>query len=133
MNVEEYKKMFQQPESKYHSKKVTFDGETFDSLHEHKRFCELRLLQRAGKITDLQRQVKFVLIPTQREPDKIGVRGGVKKGNVIEQECAYLADFTYYTDAGDYVVEDTKGCRTQDYIIKRKLMLYIHGIRIQET
>ena len=131
MNVQEYKKMFQ-PESKYLSKKITVDGETFDSLKEYKRFCELRLLQRAGKITDLQRQVKFVLIPTQREPDKIGVRGGVKKGRVIEQECAYLADFTYYTDSGDYVVEDTKGVRTTDYIIKRKLMLYVNGIRIQE-
>lgn len=131
MNVAEYKEMLQQ-ESKYHSKKITVDGETFDSLKEYRRFCELRLLQRAGKITDLKRQVKFVLIPTQREPDKIGVRGGVKKGRVIEQECAYLADFTYYTDAGDYVVEDTKGFRTADYIIKRKLMLYMNGIRIQE-
>lgn len=133
MNVEEYKKMLQEENSKYSNKKITMDGETFDSLKEHRRFCELRLLQRAGKIKDLKRQVKFVLIPTQREPDKIGVRGGVKKGRIIEQECAYIADFTYYyTDSGDYVVEDTKGCRTKDYIIKRKLMLYMNGIRIQE-
>lgn len=118
--------------NKYGSRKITMDGETFDSLKEYRRFCELKLLQRAGKISDLQRQVKFVLIPTQREPDIIGVRGGCKKGRIIEQECAYLADFTYTTDAGDYVVEDTKGFRTKDYIIKRKLMLHIHGIRIQE-
>lgn len=132
MNVEEYKKMLQQENSKYRSKKITVNGETFDSHHEYERFCELQLLQRAGKVKDIQRQVKFVLIPTQREPDTIGVRGGVKKGEVIEKECAYLADFTYYTDTGDYVVEDTKGVRTKDYIIKRKLMLYVHGIRIQE-
>ncbi len=131
MTLKEYKEMFQE-EEKYKNKKVTFGGETFDSLKEYRRFCELRLLQRAGKIKDIQRQVKFVLIPTQREPDKIGVRGGVKKGRIIEQECAYFADFTYTTDTGDYVVEDTKGVRTKDYIIKRKLMLYIHGIRIQE-
>ena len=131
MTVKEYKEMFQ-PESKYHSKKVTMDGETFDSLEEYRRFRELQLLQRAGKIKDIRRQVKFVLIPTQREPDTIGVRGGVKKGRIIEQECAYLADFTYTTNTGDYVVEDTKGVRTKDYIIKRKLMLYVHGIRIQE-
>ena len=131
MNVEEYRAMLQK-ESKYKSKQITVDGETFDSLKEYERFCELRLLQRAGKITDLQRQVKYVLIPTQREPDTIGVRGGVKKGKVIEQECAYLADFVYVNDKGETIVEDTKGCRTKDYIIKRKLMLYVHGIRIQE-
>lgn len=132
MNIKEFKEMFQ-PESKYRSKKITIGGETFDSSAEYRRFCELKLLQRAGKIKDLQRQVKFVLIPTQREPDTIGVRGGVKQGNVIEQECAYLADFVYVNDKGETVVEDTKGCRTKEYIIKRKLMLYIHGIRIQET
>lgn len=118
--------------NKYKSVKVTMDGETFDSLKEYRRFCELKLLERAGKITDLQRQVKFVLIPTQREPDTVGVRGGIKKGRIIEQECSYLADFTYTTDDGKFVVEDTKGFKTKDYIIKRKLMLYVHNIRIQE-
>ena len=132
MNIQEFKEMFQ-PESKYKSKKVTIGNETFDSLTEYRRFCELKLLQRAGKIKDLQRQVKFVLIPTQREPDTLGVRGGVKNGRIIEQECSYLADFVYVNDKGETVVEDTKGCRTKEYIIKRKLMLYIHGIRIQET
>ena len=131
MNVKEFKKMFQ-TESKYHSKKVTVGGETFDSSEEYRRFCELKLLQRGKRISDLQRQVKFVLIPAQREPDEIGVRGGVKKGRVIEQECAYIADFVYVNDKGETVVEDTKGFKTKDYIIKRKLMLYVHGIRIQE-
>ena len=131
MTAKEFKEMFQK-QNKYGNKKFTMGDETFDSLKEYRRFSELRLLQRAGKIKDLQRQVKFVLIPTQREPDTIGVRGGVKKGRIIEQECAYIADFTYYTDAGEYVVEDTKGFRTKDYIIKRKLMLYMNGIRIHE-
>lgn len=105
---------------------------TFDSLKEYRRFCELSLLEKAGKVTGLQRQVKFVLIPTQREPDTIGKRGGVKKGKTIEQECSYVADFVYVQD-GETVVEDSKGFRTADYKIKRKLMLYIHGIRIKET
>lgn len=118
--------------NKYRNQKITVGDETFDSTKEYRRFCELKLLQRAGKISDLQRQVKFVLIPTQREPDEIGVRGGVKKGKVIEQECAYIADFVYNDDKHNTVVEDTKGFKTKEYIIKRKLMLYVHGIRIHE-
>lgn len=131
MNVKEFKKMFQ-TESKYHSKKVTVGGETFDSSKEYRRFCELKLLQRAGKISDLQRQVEFVLIPTQREPGEIGPRGGVKKGKLLEKECTYYADFVYVNNKGEKVVEDTKGMKTEAYLIKRKLMLYVHGIRIQE-
>lgn len=106
--------------SKYGSRKVTRDGMTFDSQKEYRRFCELRLLERAGKVTDLQRQVKFELIPSQR----IG-------GKVVERACNYIADFVY-TENGKKVVEDTKGFKTTDYIIKRKLMLWVHGIRINE-
>ena len=117
--------------SKYHSKKITINGETFDSRKEYRRFCELSLLQKAGAITELKRQVEFELIPAQREPDTVGVRGGIKKGKVIEQKCSYIADFVYYEN-GKKVVEDTKGFKTKDYIIKRKLMLYVYGIRIKE-
>lgn len=117
--------------SKYGSKKVTVDGVTFDSQKEYRRFRELSLLERAGKVTDLQRQVKFVLIPAQYEPDTIGVRGGVKRGKLLEREVSYVADFVY-TEDGKRIVEDTKGFKTKDYIIKRKLMLYVHGIRIKE-
>jgi hypothetical protein len=118
--------------SKYHSRKVTIDGIEFDSQKEARRFRDLRLLERAGQITGLQRQVKFVLIPAQYEPDTIGKRGGVKRGKLIERECSYIADFTY-TEDGKQVVEDTKGFKTEAYKIKRKLMLHIHGIRIKET
>ena len=90
-------------------------------------------MQDAGLIKDLQKQVKFILIPTQREEDIIGKRGGVKKGKVIEKECSYIADFVYFdNELQQQIVEDTKGFRTTEYIIKRKLMLYIHGIRIKE-
>lgn len=119
--------------SKYNAKKVEYNGMTFDSKRELKRYKELELLEQAGEISNLQRQVKYVLIPTQREPDIIGKRGGVKKGKVIEHECSYTADFVYNDEDGDIVVEDTKGFRTKDYTIKRKLMLYVHGIKIKEV
>lgn len=118
--------------SKYHAKKVTVNGITYDSKKEMRRHLQLLDMERAGEITDLQRQVKFVLIPAQREPDTIGSRGGVKKGRLIERECAYVADFVYNQN-GKRVVEDTKGVRTKDYIIKRKLLLWVHGIRIKEV
>lgn len=118
--------------NKYHSRKVIRDGVTFDSRKEYRRYEELLLLQQAGEITNLRRQVKFVLIPTQREPSQIGPRGGVRKGRLLEHECSYIADFVY-TENGETVVEDTKGMKTKDYIIKRKLMLYVHNIRIREV
>ena len=105
---------------------------TFDSVKEYRRWCELRLLERAGQIHDLQRQVKFVLIPAQYGPDTIGKRGGVKRGQLLEREVSYVADFVYAQN-GERIVEDSKGFRTADYILKRKMMLYFHGIRIKET
>lgn len=119
------------PRNKYHSKKITVNGNTFDSQKEYRRFCDLSLLLRAGAITELKRQVEFELIPAQREPDTVGVRGGVKQGKVIEYAVKYVADFVY-KENGKLVVEDTKGFRTKDYIIKRKLMLWVHKIRIKE-
>lgn len=119
---------------KYHNKKVAFNGEIYDSIREYQRMCELTLLENSGYISDLKRQVIFELIPTQREPDTVGKRGGVKKGKVIEKKCVYIADFTYIdNETGEYVVEDVKGIRTEAYKIKRKLMLYQHGIRITEV
>lgn len=117
---------------KYHNRKVTIDGITFDSKKEANRYQELKLLQASGEISGLLLQVKYILIPPQYEPNTIGKRGGVKKGKMIERECSYIADFVYQ-EKGETVVEDTKGMRTKDYIIKRKLMLWVHGIRIKEV
>ena len=116
---------------KYHNRKLTIDGIAFDSKKEAYRYQELKLLEKAGEISGLQLQVKYILIPAQYEPDTIGKRGGIKKGKLIERECSYIADFVYQEN-GETVVEDTKGMRTKDYIIKRKLMLWVHGIRIRE-
>ena len=119
---------------KYRSGKVETPEGRFDSQREYMRWCVLKRLQEDGAITDLERQKKFVLIPAQREKDSRGKRGGVKKGKIIERECSYIADFAYYDKKADkYVVEDSKGIRTKDYIIKRKLMLWVHNVRIYET
>ena len=119
--------------NKYSNKKIKFEDKEFDSQKEARRFKELSIMQDAGLIKDLKRQVKFTLIPTQREPDVTGPKGGIKKGKVIEKECSYYADFVYYdNELKQQIVEDTKGFRTTEYIIKRKLMLAVHGIRIKE-
>ena len=118
--------------SKYHSKKITVGDETFDSKKEFRRYQELRLMEKAGLILELRRQVPFVLIPAIREPASTGPRGSVKPGKVIEKQVVYIADFVY-CKGSELVVEDAKGVRTAEYIIKRKLMLHINGIRILET
>jgi hypothetical protein len=101
---------------------------------EYHRYLELLALEMAGEIKDLRRQVKYILIPAQREPDTIGKRGGVHKGKLLEKEVAYFADFVYTDNgSGEEIVEDTKGMKTKEYIIKRKLMLYIHHIKIKEV
>lgn len=117
--------------NKYGNKKCSYDGMTFDSKRERDRYCELRLLQMAGKISELKCQVPFELVPEQRGPDTLGPRGGRRRGRLLEKAVVYVADFVYQAD-GKTVVEDAKGHRTKDYIIKRKLMLFRHGIRIKE-
>ena len=110
--------------NKYGAKKLIIDGETFDSRMEARRWRELRLLQRFGEIDGLQRQVKYVLIPAQKDDS----------GHVIERPVSYIADFVYRNvRSGEQVVEDAKGARTKEYIIKRKLMMWVHGIRIKEV
>lgn len=108
--------------TKYHSRKVTRDGITFDSAREARRYAYLRLLERAGEINDLRTQVKYTLIPGQKKPS-----GGT------ERAVTYTADFVYRDKTGKEIVEDAKGVRTQQYIIRRKLMLYTHGIEVLEV
>lgn len=108
--------------AKYHNRKTTVDGIVFDSAKEARRYQELVLLQRAGEISDLQRQVPFVLIPSQVDED----------GKVIERPVRYVADFAY-KENGVYTVEDAKGVRTKEYVIKRKLMFQKYGIRVKEV
>lgn len=120
--------------AKYKNHKTEVDGIIFDSRKEAQRYKELKLMEDNGFIGDLQRQVRFELIPAQKEPDTRGPKGGVIKGKTIERKVEYVADFVYTDiETGETVVEDTKGqIRTKDYIIKRKLMLWVHGIRVRE-
>jgi hypothetical protein len=108
--------------SKYKAKKRELDGEVFDSQKEMRRWLKLKEMEAAGEIKNLTRQVEFTLVPSQRDED----------GKVIERAVKYRADFMYVED-GRTIVEDCKGYKTDTYIIKRKLMLYIHGVRIKET
>lgn len=100
---------------KYHAKKAPCqNGHIHDSRAEAVRCDVLHILQRARKISDLKIQVKYELIPPRKYD-----------GMPSERACSYVADFDYMEN-GRHVVEDVKGMRTQEYIIKRKLfkMLY---------
>lgn len=124
--------------NKYRNRKVEMNGIVYDSAKEANRHQELLLLEKAGEISDLRCQVEYELIPEQREftneiYQKGPKKGCFKKGKLLEQKCSYIADFVYFDrEKQQIVVEDTKGFKTKDYIIKRKLMLFRHGIRIQE-
>lgn len=124
--------------SKYKSVKTTLDGIEFDSKKEAQRYQQLKLMERAGHICDLKRQVKYELIPAQ-----------YIDGKCVERAVTYTSDFEYYVinplrvrsvmidpkegTIGEHIVEDVKGMRTAVYKMKRKLMLYKYGIRITEV
>lgn len=130
--------------NKYGAKKVTApDGQVFDSKAEYTRWCELKLLERAGKITDLQRQVKYELLPAiYDEIPRISPKTGKElkpQQKLVEAAVNYIADFVYTDEHGETVVEDVKGYRDPSssgyakFVIKRKLMLHLKGIRIREV
>jgi hypothetical protein len=104
------------PGNKYNAVKTIVNDEVYDSSLEAKRAVELQWLLKLGEITELQRQVNFPLIPKQDG----------------ERAVVYKADFVYRDKNNNLVVEDAKGCRTQAYILKRKLMLWVHNIRVRE-
>ena len=118
--------------SKYFSRKAVVDGITFDSCKEAERYSQLKLLEKAGKISGLSLQVRFDLLPAQYEETcgefytKGPKKGQPKRGKCIEKAVTYIADFVY-CENGRMIVEDAKGCRTKDYIIKRKLFRWRYG------
>ena len=107
---------------KYGNQKTRVCGITFDSKREAERYLILQDMQRRGEITELALQVPFELIPAQKDD----------AGRVAERAVTYIADFVYWTPDG-FVVEDAKGCKTEVYRIKKKLMRWIHGIEIREV
>lgn len=132
--------------NKIGNRSVIIDGIKFDSRREGDRYCELKLLQRAGKISNLELQKRYELIPAHYEVVETGefYKVGSKKGQpktkkvCVEQAVDYIADFVY-EENGKNVVEDSKGFRDPSsatyakFVIKRKLMLHKYGIRIKEV
>lgn len=115
--------------NKYGAKK----SNGYDSKKEHRRANELKLMQSAGLISDLREQVPYELIPAQYGKGISPRTGEPKNRMCLERSCRYVADFVYRdNETGDVVVEDVKGMRTKEYVIKRKLMLFRHGIKIKE-
>lgn len=123
---------------KYRNKKITVDGIYFDSRKEARRYLVLKQYEKEGKIRDLKWQVEFALLPAQYEPStevyqRGEHKGELKQGKLIERAVVYIADFTYVTADGQYIVEDVKGgVKTKEYILKRKMLLFFHNIRIRE-
>lgn len=103
------------PRSKYHAQKETVHGWMFHSRREAQRYRELLLLGQAGELRDLELQPRFPLIVN-----------GVKVGS-------YIADFRYQDRTRGDVIEDSKGFRTQTYVLKRKLVEALYGIAVRET
>lgn len=101
--------------SKYGAAKTTVDGIVFDSGREARRYAELKILEKAGKIKNLELQPEFILIPKHK-----------KNGKTVRQ-AAYRADFAYIdTETGQLVVEDVKGFKTREYRLKKKLLEYLY-------
>ena len=106
---------------KYRNRKTVVDGIEFDSKKEADRWIILRILETTGEISDLRRQVKFLLNKGERWSN------GKKHRDIY-----YIADFVY-VDGGKTIVEDVKGFKTPVYLLKKELMKSIHGIEISEV
>ena len=125
----------------YNTKTKTSDGNVFDSGKEARRWEQLLLLAKAGEITNLRRQVEYELLPKQYETyERYGKRGQrLKDGlRLVEHDCKYIADFVYtIAKTGETIVEDVKGCKQgaayELFVLKRKLMLAVHSIRVKEV
>lgn len=107
--------------SKYGAVRTVVDDITFASKREAARYTELKLLERAGEITDLRLQPSFEIIPS------------VMLDGKKQRSTKYIADFRFVGADGVEVYEDVKGHKTKEYILKRKLVKHIFGIEIKEV
>lgn len=107
--------------NKFHAKKIEYDGYKFDSMKELKRYQELKMLERGKAIHHLKVHVPFELIPKNKE----------------FRAVKYVADFVYYENETDFVVEDVKGCKIgsayEVFKLKKKMFYHKYGIVIKET
>jgi len=120
------------PKNKYHARKVNICGIEFDSKKEGMRWLLLKDMERTGEISDLRRQVPFELLPAIYRDEVVHLKTKDKvERRLVQRAVHYVADFVYTKD-GKQVVEDTKGLRLPDYILKKKMMLALKGIEIKE-
>lgn len=120
--------------SKYGNKKAKANGKVFDSRRERNRYYTLQVLEKAGEISDLKQQVPFELIPAIYETVEVQLKTKTKQVQKLVQRAAhYVADFVYKDKDGNIVVEDSKGYRTKEYELKKKMMRAFLGITIKEV
>ena len=126
--------------TKYGNKKVEYNGKKFDSKKERDRFIFLEAAQRDGLITDLERQVRFELIPAITEEYEVQLKTKtVTRTRTVQRAITYTCDFMYYVPSKNLVVvEDVKSSPRQtaidkSYVLKKKMMLALKGIKVKEV
>ena len=125
--------MYRIPKNKYNAKKVNICGIDFDSRKEGMRWLALKDMEGRGEISGLRRQVPFELLPAIHRDEVVHLKTKDKTvTKLVQRAVHYVADFVYYDKDGNQVVEDTKGLRLPDYILKKKMMLALLGIEIHE-
>lgn len=123
--------------SKYHARPVTIDGIWFPSTREGEYYLLYKEMEAKGEISDLKRQVPYILLPEiSEEYDEVvhlkTKDKTVHKKRVIQKVTRYIADFVFTKD-GEEVIVDVKGKRTKEYELKKKMMLSLLGKRITEV
>lgn len=118
---------------KYHNRKVKYDGIEFDSKKEMQHYIRLKSMQADGLITELRLQVPYEIIPAVYEEREIQLKTKTKVvSRCVQRAAHYVADFVYKDASGNEVVLDTKGFRTKEYELKKKMMRAFLGIEIKE-
>lgn len=120
--------------SKYGNRKAKARGKVFDSTMERSRYYTLSMLEKAGEISDLRMQVPYELIPAIYETQEVQLKTKTKQvQKLVQRATYYVADFVYKDAEGNEVVEDVKGFRTAEYLLKKKMMRALLGIQIKEV
>lgn len=120
-------KQWYQKKSKYGNKPITVDGVRFDGLNEHRRWCFLQMMEKAGEISNLRYHVKFELIPQITKEEIIHLKTKDKVVTKVVQSARYYeADFVYINKKGEEIVEDFKGQETDLFKFKAALFFYIY-------
>lgn len=127
---------FRAKKSKYNNKKIVNEFGKWDSKKEFRYWLVLKEAETQGLITDLQRQVKFELIPAVREKYIKHLKTKDKEcERTLQRPITYTCDFTYYKD-GEYIVSDVKSSPKtlpKEFLLKEKMMFALKGIKIKRV